>query len=153
MVVTLWYRAPELLLGTRQYSAAIDVWSVGCIMAELLTGRPLIAGNGEIDQLRKMYETLGDPDSTTFAGLPFYDKLKYVKRSHHAPRLSEMLISHDVSVTDEMLDLLSQLLHYDPRTRIAARDARDHPWFRCHPLPKDVALMPTFKSSNEEARR
>ena len=153
MVVTLWYRAPELLLGTRKYSSAIDVWSVGCVMAQLLTGRALLTGSGEIDQLRRTYDTLGDPEPGVFAGYPHFDKLQHIRRSKHAPDLSETLRRSSVKVTDELLDLLTSLLDLDPRTRISAQDALDHPWFRTHPLPKEVGLMPTFASSNEQARR
>jgi len=153
MVVTLWYRAPELLLGTRKYSSAIDVWSVGCVMAQLLTGRALLTGSGEIDQLRRTYDTLGDPEPGVFAGYPLFDKLQHIRRSKHAPNLSETLRRSSVKVTDELLDLLTSLLDLDPRTRISAQDALDHPWFRTHPLPKEVGLMPTFASSNEQARR
>ena len=63
-------------------------------------------------------------------------------------RSRKCLLRANVSVTDELLDLLNRLLDLDPQTRITAQDALDHPWFRCHPLPKDVALMPTFPSTN-----
>ena len=149
MVVTLWYRAPELLLGTRRYSSAIDVWSVGCIMAQLLTGRALLNGKGEIDQLRKTYDVLGNPATDGYlATLPLWSKCSHIKRSAHAIPLEEVLVRANVSVTDELLDLLNRLLDLNPETRITAQDALDHPWFRCHPLPKDVALMPTFPSTN-----
>lgn len=149
MVVTLWYRAPELLLGTRRYSSAIDVWSVGCIMAQLLTGHALLNGQGEIDQLRKTYDVLGNPAADSYlATLPLWSKCSHIKRSAHAVPLQEVLLRANVSVTDELLDLLNRLLDLNPETRITAQDALDHPWFRCHPLPKDVALMPTFPSSN-----
>merc|ERR1711871_272810 len=59
LVVTLWYRAPELLLGAKSYSTAIDMWSVGCIFSELLTRKPLFDGNGEIDTMNKMFKMLG----------------------------------------------------------------------------------------------
>lgn len=55
-VVTLWYRAPEILLGGKKYSTAVDVWSIGCIFAEMVTGRPLFPGDSEIDQLFQMFK-------------------------------------------------------------------------------------------------
>jgi cell division cycle 2-like protein len=67
-VVTLWYRAPELLLGAPKYGPAIDVWSLGCIMAELLASEPLFTGKTEIDQLGKMFATLGVPTDTVWPG-------------------------------------------------------------------------------------
>ena len=62
VVVTLWYRAPELLLGTKVYDSSIDMWSVGCILAELLLGRPLLPGKTEIDQMDWIFKTFGYPD-------------------------------------------------------------------------------------------
>ena len=147
MVVTLWYRAPEILLGTRKYSSAIDIWSVGCIMAQLLTGRALLNGQGEIDQLRKTFDLIGTPGPESYLStLPLWSKCSHIKRSAHAISLKEVLLRANVSVTDELLDLLTRLLDLDPQTRITAEDALDHPWFRCHPLPKDITLMPTFPS-------
>jgi len=61
LVVTLWYRAPELLLGAKVYGAAIDVWSLGCIFAELVLRKPLLPGQGEIDQIDKIFKLLGTP--------------------------------------------------------------------------------------------
>nr|ADE76548.1 unknown [Picea sitchensis] len=62
LVVTLWYRAPELLLGAKKYSTAVDMWSIGCIMAELLAKEPVFKGKSEIDQLDKIFKTLGTPN-------------------------------------------------------------------------------------------
>ncbi|KAF5840758.1 kinase-like domain-containing protein [Dunaliella salina] len=78
LVVTLWYRAPELLLGQQLYSTAVDVWSCGCIMAEILTGKPLLMGHGELDQLDKMVQVLGTPTEAEWPGikhLPNYNKI------------------------------------------------------------------------------
>jgi serine/threonine protein kinase len=67
-VVTLWYRAPEILLGARQYSIPVDIWSVGCIFAEMAQGRPLFAGDSEIDQLFKIFKILGTPTEELYPG-------------------------------------------------------------------------------------
>jgi serine/threonine protein kinase len=87
-----------------------------------------------------------------FSHLPLWDRCKHIRRSEHAPCLEDILSRAKVSVTDEMVDLLRRLLDLNPETRISAKDALDHPWFRCHPLAKDVALMPTFPPSNEVCR-
>ena len=61
-VVTLWYRAPEILLGVRHYSTPVDVWSIGCIFAEMINGKPLFPGDSEIDELFKIFKILGTPN-------------------------------------------------------------------------------------------
>lgn len=68
-VVTLWYRAPEILLGTRYYKMAVDVWSIGCIFAEMCNGKPLFPGDSEIDELFRIFRTLGTPDETSWPGV------------------------------------------------------------------------------------
>ena len=68
-MVTLWYRAPELLLGQQKYSASVDMWSVGCIMAELSSRRALFPGDSEIDQLFKIFRVLGTPDEASWPGV------------------------------------------------------------------------------------
>ena len=74
-VVTLWYRPPEILLGNRQYSAAVDIWSAGCIFAEMLEGKPLFAGISQIDQLFQIFSKLGSPsECSSIRGLPFYQE-------------------------------------------------------------------------------
>ena len=68
-IVTLWYRAPEILLGEPEYTAAVDMWSVGAIFAEMVTSAPLFAGNSEIDQLYKIFKVLGTPDENIWPGV------------------------------------------------------------------------------------
>ena len=68
-VVTLWYRAPEILLGLKQYSTPVDMWSIGCIFAEMIMKRPLYPGDSEIDELFKIFRTLGTPDEETWPGV------------------------------------------------------------------------------------
>jgi serine/threonine protein kinase len=74
-VVTLWYRAPDVLMGSRKYSTPVDIWSVGCIFAEMVNGRPLFPGSSESDQLMKIFKTLGTPNKKiwpTVGDLPEY---------------------------------------------------------------------------------
>jgi serine/threonine protein kinase len=68
-VVTLWYRAPEILLGCKYYSTAVDIWSLGCIFAEMVTRRALFPGDSEIDQLFRIFRTLGTPDEVVWPGV------------------------------------------------------------------------------------
>ncbi|KAL9664200.1 hypothetical protein QQ045_019598 [Rhodiola kirilowii] len=87
LVVTLWYRAPELLLGAKQYSTAIDMWSLGCIMAELLSKKPLFDGKTEVEQLDKIFRTLGTPSEAIWPG---FSKLPGVKVNFVKHQLSAL---------------------------------------------------------------
>ncbi|CAN6238558.1 unnamed protein product [Urochloa humidicola] len=156
-VVTLWYRAPELLLGAKEYSTAIDMWSLGCIMAELLSKEPLFTGKNEIGQLDKIFRVLGTPNEERWHG---YSKLtgakgKFVKQPYNRlrdkfPRVS---FTGGLTLSEAGFDLLNRLLTYDPEKRISADDALKHDWFREVPLPKTKDFMPTFPALNEQDRR
>ena len=112
-VVTLWYRAPDVLMGSRRYSTPVDVWSVGCIFAEMANGRPLIAGTSENDQLDKIFRLLGTPSVEEYPGiveLPEYNP-DYIPR-YLPPRNG---IASLVPTLDKNgVDLLSKMLKYDP---------------------------------------
>ncbi|EAZ31166.1 hypothetical protein OsJ_15265 [Oryza sativa Japonica Group] len=118
LVVTLWYRAPELLLGTKEYSTAIDMWSVGCIMAELLAKEPLFNGKTEFEQLDKIFRTLGTPNEKIWPGyakLPGV-KVNFVKQPYN--RLRDKFPAASFSgrpiLSEAGFDLLNNLLTYDP---------------------------------------
>ncbi|MFQ6666584.1 hypothetical protein Gotur_032887 [Gossypium turneri] len=148
-VVTQWYRAPELLLGAKTYSTAVDMWSVGCIMAEMLAKQPLFKGTSEIDQLRKIFDTLGTPNEKIWAGfseLPG-SKANYSKQRYNLLRKRFPVASFTGSavLSDAGFDLLNRLLTYDPEKRITAGDALKHDWFRELPLPKSKEFLPTFR--------
>ncbi|KAG8488011.1 hypothetical protein CXB51_018321 [Gossypium anomalum] len=147
-VVTQWYRAPELLLGAKTYSTAVDMWSVGCIMAEMLAKQPLFKGTSEIDQLHKIFDTLGTPNEKIWAGfseLPG-SKANYSKQRYNLLRKKFPVASFTGSavLSDAGFDLLNRLLTYDPEKRITADDALKHDWFRELPLPKSKEFLPTF---------
>jgi serine/threonine protein kinase len=72
-VVTLWYRAPEILLGAKEYSLGVDSWSIGCIFFELMTGQIFLSGDSEIDQLFKIFKLLGTPTESNWPGVTSYD--------------------------------------------------------------------------------
>ncbi|XP_062226006.1 cyclin-dependent kinase G-2-like [Phragmites australis] len=157
LVVTLWYRAPELLLKTKEYSTAIDMWSVGCIMAELLAKEPLFNGKSELEQLHKIFTTLGTPDEMIWPG---YAKLPGVKANfvkQPCNRLRDKFPAVSFSgrpiLSEAGFDLLNGLLTYDPDKRISADDALKHKWFSEVPLPKSKDFMPTFPALNELDRR
>lgn len=156
LVVTLWYRAPELLLGCKTYSTGIDLWALGCIMAELLQFSPLFPGKSELDQLSKIFSVLGTPTEETWAG---FSNLPNVRRIHLHPqpdnRLRSLFPAPQASVpgsgglSDLGYDLLGGLLALDPAQRTPASVACQHPWFSEPPLPQEEALMPTMPSTHE----
>ncbi|GMY15063.1 cyclin-dependent kinase G-2-like isoform X2 [Fagus crenata] len=139
LVVTLWYRAPELLLGTKKYSTAIDMWSVGCIMAELVAKEPLFRGKNEIDQLGKIFQILGTPNEKIWPGLT---KLRGVGPNLKQPynllrkKFPARSFTGSPVLSDLGIDLLNKLLTYDPEKRITVEAALKHDWFREVPLPK-----------------
>jgi cyclin-dependent kinase len=129
-VVTLWYRAPDVLLGSRKYSTPVDIWSVGCIFAEMANGRPLVAGTSESDQLEKIFRLLGTPTLPEYPGiveLPEYDNSSCSHIQYPKPRggLASLVPTLDPVGTD----LLAQMLQFDPARRITAQDALEHPFF------------------------
>ncbi|KAL1556080.1 cyclin-dependent kinase [Salvia divinorum] len=157
LVVTLWYRAPELLLGAKLYSTAIDMWSLGCIMAELLSKEPLFNGKTEVEQLDKIFRILGTPNETIWPGfskLPGV-KVNFVKHKYNLLRRKFPATSFTGSpvLSDAGFDLLNRLLTYDPDKRITAEEALDHEWFREVPLPKSKEFMPTFPAHHAQDRR
>ncbi|KAJ2799953.1 hypothetical protein H4R20_004240 [Coemansia guatemalensis] len=146
LVVTLWYRAPELLMGEKQYSTAVDMWSVGCIFAELFVGQPLFQGRGEIDQITRIFAARGAPNENTwpdFGLLPNANVFKFSSRPDPAKRLRARMQDYS-GMTDNAYDLLSRMLTLDPKRRIAAHEALDHPYFTEHPPPKDPSMFPTW---------
>ncbi|KAE8730143.1 Cyclin-dependent kinase G-2 [Hibiscus syriacus] len=150
-------KAPELLLGARQYSTAIDMWSLGCIMAELLSKEPLFNGKTEFDQLDKIFRTLGTPNETIWPGfskLPGV-KVNFVKHQYNRLRKKFPATSSTGTavLSDAGFDLLNKLLTYEPEKRITAEAALNHEWFREVPLPKTKAFMPTFPAHHAQDRR
>lgn len=127
-VVTLWYRAPDVLMGSRRYSTPVDIWSVGCIFAEMANGRPLITGTSESDQLDRIFRTFGTPSVGEYPGmvdLPEYkpDVPRYPPPRGGLPSLVPTLDSTGV-------DLFGRMMMYDPARRISAQEALGHEFFR-----------------------
>ncbi|KAH9389736.1 PREDICTED: cyclin-dependent kinase 1-A-like [Rhagoletis zephyria] len=124
-VVTLWYRAPEVLLGSQKYSTPVDIWSIACIFAEMITKVPLFHGDSEIDQLFRIFRTLGTPIDEQWPGV---SSLPDYKCSFPTWRDN---ILHTVlpGVEGEALELIKSMLVYDPQKRISAKGALLHPYF------------------------
>jgi len=149
IVVTLWYRAPELLLGIKQYSTHIDVWSIGCILGELLLMEPLFPGKSEVDELNKMFKLLGTPSEKIWPGyrdLPGVTKMKFVDYpiSHLREKFPERMLS------ESGLSLLKGLLTYDPKRRTSCEAALKADYFRENPLPIDPSMFPTWPAKSEQ---
>ncbi|PFH38096.1 putative cell-cycle-associated protein kinase CDK [Besnoitia besnoiti] len=150
-VITLWYRPPELLLGAESYDGSIDMWSAGCIMAELVCGMPLFAADREAALLRQIVEKVGPPSEADLASLKALCPQHFRQQAGREERDPlfdgtgsdrsldiQRLFKYRNQVGDEGWDLLRQLLAWDPTKRITARAALQHRWFATHPLPKRV---------------
>ncbi|CAK9314096.1 unnamed protein product [Citrullus colocynthis] len=145
-VITLWYRPPELLLGSTKYGPAVDMWSVGCIFAELLHGKPIFPGKDEPEQLNKIFELCGAPDEVNWPGvskIPWYNNFKPTRPMKR--RLREVFRHFD----RHALELLEKMLTLDPSQRISAKDALDAEYFWTDPLPCDPKSLPKYESSHE----
>ena len=124
-VVTLWYRSPEILLGVRRYSTPVDVWSIGCIFAEMINQSPLFPGDSEIDELFKIFKKLGTPNDELWPearDLPDFQE----GFPRWQPKPWEALCP---ALDEDGVDLLRQLLQYAPEKRISAKHAMQHRWF------------------------
>ncbi|PAA64459.1 hypothetical protein BOX15_Mlig023243g1, partial [Macrostomum lignano] len=158
VVVTLWYRSVELLLGTKLYSTPIDCWSVGCIFGELLLKEPLFRGKGEIEQLKLIFRELGRPTEKIWPDLlqlaaakrllveqPLFDGDEYrfnrLKNRFPADRMS-----------DAAFGLINGLLTFDPSRRLTAEQALKHEYFSERPAAIDPSLFPTWPARSEGHR-
>ncbi|KCZ80572.1 CMGC/CDK/CDK7 protein kinase [Anncaliia algerae PRA339] len=130
-VVTRWYRAPELLLGCKNYSMAVDIWSIGCIMAELYLRVPFFAGDSDISQLDLIFRALGTPDEIYFKKITESLPIKFKKY----PRSDlKQLFS---AMSDDGMSLLLRMLDFDPAKRPTALEILKDKFFTNNPLPKD----------------
>lgn len=158
VVVTLWYRAPEVLLGATNYAWPVDLWSVGCIMAELILGRPIFPGTGELDQLDRIFTVLGLPTEQIWPGWRRLPHASHIaagssnssnSSGHQRYPPFNSLDSLFPALSPAGLDLMKRLLCYDPQRRITAQTALGHPFFQEAPLPKDPSVFPTWPSRSE----
>ncbi|GMN34669.1 hypothetical protein TIFTF001_004810 [Ficus carica] len=123
-ILTLWYRAPEVLLGATHYSTGVDMWSVGCIFAELVTKQALFPGDSELQQLLHIFRLLGTPNEKMWPGV------SKLVNWHEYPQWSPQSLSKAVPNLDkDGVDLLAQMLQYEPSQRISAKKAMEHPYF------------------------
>ncbi|KAK9748643.1 hypothetical protein RND81_02G071600 [Saponaria officinalis] len=156
-VVTLWYRAPELLLGATNYGVAVDMWSVGCIVAELFAGKPIMPGRTEVEQMHKIFKLCGSPSEPYWKKTKFPHAISFKPQQPYKRRLTEAFKDFPPSA----LALVDALLSIEPEKRGSAFSALRSEFFTTHPLPCDPSSLPKYAPSkefdvklrDEEARR
>ncbi|KAG9255267.1 Serine/threonine-protein kinase bur-1 [Emericellopsis atlantica] len=149
LVVTRWYRPPELLLQLKQYTTAVDVWGVGCIFAEMIVGKPILAGESDTHQLELIWDLMGSP---TEENMPGWKLLPGGQGLTPRPRTGNLQNRFRDAGTGA-ISLLRELLRLDWKTRINAVDALEHPFFQMQPLPMKPHEIPTYEESHELDRR
>ncbi|KAG6422129.1 hypothetical protein SASPL_118692 [Salvia splendens] len=156
-VVTLWYRAPELLLGATEYGVEIDMWSAGCIIAELFAGKPIMPGSTEVEQLHKIFKLCGSPSEEYWGKSNLPQATSFRPRRPYRRRVAEAFKHFPSSA----LALVETLLSIDPALRGTASSALKSTFFTSRPLPCDPPSLPKYppckeldaKLREEEARR
>jgi cyclin-dependent kinase 7 len=146
-VVTRWYRCPELLFGARIYGPGVDTWAVGCILAELLLRVPFLPGDSDLDQLSKIFETLGTPTEDDWPGmttLPDYIPYKTF------PGIPFKTIFK--AAGPDLLELLNGLLTHCPSKRYNSVQALKSSWFSNKPAPTPCHMLPQPKSKEEQQK-
>ncbi|KAJ0454719.1 putative protein-serine/threonine kinase CMGC-CDK-CRK7-CDK9 family [Helianthus annuus] len=144
-VVTLWYRPPELLLGSTSYGPCVDMWSVGCVFAELFNGKPILKGRTELEQLHKIFKLCGTPPDEYWKNsrLPlaamFRSQCSY--ESNIRERCKEL--------PRTVVDLINTLLSVEPEKRPTARSALQAAYFYTKPYACDPASLPTYPPTKE----
>ncbi|XP_039627160.1 cyclin-dependent kinase 17-like isoform X4 [Polypterus senegalus] len=140
-VVTLWYRPPDVLLGSTEYSTPIDMWGVGCIFYEMMTGRPLFPGSTVEDQLHLIFRILGTPSEETWPGITTNEEFKSYNFPHYK---AEPLVNHAPRIDSDGLDLLAKLLQFEAKKRSSAEEALHHAYFKT--LGDQVQTLPDTAS-------
>ncbi|GMK56218.1 hypothetical protein CspeluHIS016_0300580 [Cutaneotrichosporon spelunceum] len=134
-VATRWYRAPEIMLSNRRYTTAIDVWSIGCILAELLGSKPVFKGKDYVDQLNLILGVLGTPADETLKRMSSDKARAYLKTLPFSPRMALEDLFPDAE--HDAVDLLGKLLAFDPDERIDVITALQHPYVATYHDPAD----------------
>jgi len=140
-VATRWYRAPEIMLSFANYGPAIDVWSVGCILAELLAGKPIFKGRDYVDQLNQILHYLGTPSEDTLRRVGSPRAQDYIRSLPIKPRVPFATLFPRANPL--AIDLLSQLLNFDPAKRITCEQALNHPYLAVWHDPADEPVCPS----------
>ena len=150
LVVTRWYRPPELLLQLRRYTPAIDIWGVGCVFGEMFTGKPILAGTTDLHQAQLIFNLVGSPTEQNMPGWSSLPGCESVRQFEARPSTLAQRFREQGS---SAISLLGELLRLDWRKRINAIDALNHPYFQSDPLPAKPHELPQFEDSHELDRR
>lgn len=171
LVVTLWYRSPELLLGATTYNRGVDMWSMGCIFGELLTNEPLLQGKNEVDQLSKVrevplsshmsiltfnlqtFELCGIPTEATWPKFRTLPNARSLRLPAKPTQTGPIIRAKFPFLTNSGNTLLTSLLSLDPAKRPSATELLAHAYFKEDPRPKNTAMFPTFPSKAGQERR
>uniref|UniRef100_A0A9J8DLE3 Cyclin dependent kinase 17 n=1 Tax=Cyprinus carpio carpio TaxID=630221 RepID=A0A9J8DLE3_CYPCA len=142
-VVTLWYRPPDVLLGSSEYSTQIDMWGVGCIFYEMAAGRPLFPGSTVEDELHLIFRLLGTPTEDNWAGISSIEEFKSYNFPKYKP---QPFINHAPRLDTEGIELLLSFLRYESKKRISADESMKHSYFkslgmRVHTLPENISIF------------
>lgn len=148
-VATRWYRAPEIMLSFQSYTKAIDLWSVGCILAELLGGRPLFKGRDYVDQLNQILQTLGTPSDATLTRIGSTRAQEYIRNLPYMHKTTFQQLFPNANPL--AIDLLERLLTFDPAQRITVEEALEHPYLAVWHDPNDEPVCPEFFDFSFEA--
>jgi len=157
-VVTRWYRAPELLCGNESYGPPVDLWSVGCILAEMLGKAPLFPGRDVLSQLRLIVEVIGAPPVEALRSCIHSDKaVDFIQSYARQLAPPKPFVERFPGAPPAALDLLTRLLDIDPARRISAQDAMRHPWMaELHSLNAEPTAPPfdfSFESASDPELR
>jgi len=147
-VATRWYRAPEIMLNWMHYNQTVDVWSVGCIMAEMLTGRPLFPGTDHIDQLTKILALVGSPSEKLLGKISSEEARNYIRQ---LPKWDKKDFGKVfMHANAKAIDLLEKMLDLDADSRITAEQALAHPYLEQYADPSDEPTAPPYDQSFED---
>ncbi|KAF8111397.1 hypothetical protein N665_0076s0370 [Sinapis alba] len=144
-VVTLWYRPPELLLGATDYGSAVDLWSVGCVFAELLLGKPILRGRTEVEQLHKIFKLCGSPPADYWKKSKLPHAMLFKPQQNYDSCLRETL--KDLSEIE--ISLIETLLSIDPLKRGTASSALVSEYFTTEPFACDPSSLPMYPPCKE----
>ncbi|KAF1361996.1 Pkinase-domain-containing protein [Lizonia empirigonia] len=150
LVVTRWYRPPELLLQLRRYTPAIDMWGAGCVFGEMFKRKPILAGQSDLHQAQIIFELVGSPNDQT---MPGWHELPGAEPIRGFPPSNGTMAQRFRELSPTGLSLIKDLMRLDWRRRINAIDAIDHPYFKENPKPMREEDIPTFADSHELDRR